>query len=105
MDCYGQVVDQIEIWSLIKYTAISSKMLRFQYYYKDTLLACNQAEKKLDGNYTKMLCAVFNKSWKWYSIKQQLYGHLSPISQTIQVGWARDLGHGLLYMDKAVFFD
>ena len=40
-------------------------------------------EKKLDGNYTTVLRAVLNKSWKQHPIKQQLYGHLSPISQTI----------------------
>ena len=37
------------------------------------------------GNYTKMLPAVFHKSWKQSSNKKkQLYGHLNPISQTIQ---------------------
>ena len=45
-------------------------------------------EKKLDGDYTRMLHAVFNKSWK-----QLLYGHLSPISQTIQVKQARHARH------------
>ena len=42
-------------------------------------------KKKLNGNYTKMLCAVLNKSWKQHPTKQQLYGYLAPISQTIQV--------------------
>ena len=31
-----------------------------------------------------MLCTVLNKSWKQHSTKQHLYGHLPPISQTIQ---------------------
>ncbi len=34
-------------------------------------------EKKLDGNYTRMLRAILNKSWRQYPTKQQLYGHLS----------------------------
>ena len=34
-------------------------------------------EKKLDGNYTRMLWAIFNKSWRHHPTKQQLYGHLS----------------------------
>ena len=34
-------------------------------------------EKKLDGKYTRMLYAIFNKSWKQHSTKQQLYSHLS----------------------------
>ena len=41
----------------------------------------------LDGNYTTILRAVFNKSWKLHTLWEQLYGHLPPISQTIQVRW------------------
>ena len=36
-----------------------------------------------------MLCTVLNKSWKQHFIKKQLYGHLHPISQTIQVRQTR----------------
>ena len=32
---------------------------------------------------------VLNKSWKQYSAKEQLYGHLRPISQSIQEIWER----------------
>ena len=49
-------------------------------------------EKKLDGNYIRMLQAVLNKSWKQHSKKQQLYAHLPPISQTIQVKQAKHAG-------------
>ena len=41
-------------------------------------------EKKLDGNYTKMLRAILNKSWQQHPTKHQLYGHLPPITKTIQ---------------------
>ena len=40
-------------------------------------------EKKLDGNYTRMLRAILNKSWRQHPTKQQLYGHLLPIKKTI----------------------
>ena len=43
-----------------------------------------QMEKKLDGNYTRMLRAILNKSWNQHPTKQQLYGHLPPITKTIQ---------------------
>ena len=33
-------------------------------------------DKKLDGNYIKILHAVLNKYWKQHPIKQKLYGHL-----------------------------
>ena len=42
-------------------------------------------EKKLNGNYTRMLRAILNKSWKWHPTRHQLYGHLLPITKTIQV--------------------
>ena len=42
-------------------------------------------EKKLDGNYTIMLLAILNKSWWQHSTRHQLYGHLPPITKTIQV--------------------
>ena len=50
-------------------------------------------EKKLDGNYTGMLRAILNKSWRQRPTKHQLYGHLPPITKTIQVRWARHAGH------------
>ena len=42
-------------------------------------------EKKLDGNYTRMLLAILNKSWRQHPTMQQLYGHLPPISKTNHV--------------------
>ena len=44
-----------------------------------------RTDKKLDCNYTRMLRAILNKSWRQHTIKQQLYGHLLPITKTIQV--------------------
>ena len=42
-------------------------------------------EKKLDGNYTRMLRAIFNKSWRQHPTRHQLYCHLPPFTKTIQV--------------------
>ena len=42
-------------------------------------------EKKLDGNYTRMLRAILNKSWRQHPTKNQLYGHLPAITKIIQV--------------------
>ena len=50
-------------------------------------------EKKLDGNYTRMLRAILNKSWWQHPTRHQLYGHLPPITKTIQVRWTRHAGH------------
>ena len=50
-------------------------------------------EKKLDGNYTRMLRAILNKSWQQHPTRHQLYGHLPPITKTIQVRRTRHAGH------------
>ena len=50
-------------------------------------------EKKLDGNYTRMLRAILNKSWRQHPTRHQLYGHLPPITKTIQVRRTRHTGH------------
>ena len=42
-------------------------------------------EKKLDGNYTRML--------RQHPTRHQLYGHLPPITKTIQVRRTRHAGH------------
>ena len=50
-------------------------------------------EKKLDGNYTRMLRAILNKSWRQHPTRHQIYGHLPPITKTIQVRRTRHAGH------------
>ena len=50
-------------------------------------------ERRLDGNYTRMLRAVLNKSWWQHPTRLQLYGHLPPITKTIQVRRTRHAGH------------
>ena len=50
-------------------------------------------EKKLDGNYTRMLGAILNKSWRQHPTSHQLYGHMPPITKTIQARRTRHAGH------------
>ena len=49
--------------------------------------------EKLDGNYTRMLQAILNKSWRQHPTRHQLYGHLPPSRKTIQVRRTRHAGH------------
>ena len=42
-------------------------------------------EKKLHGNYKRMLRAVLNKFWKQCLSRQQLYSHLPGILKTMPV--------------------
>ena len=50
-------------------------------------------EKKLDGNYTRMLRAILNKSRRQHPTKHRLNGHLPPITKTIQARRTRHAGH------------
>ena len=50
-------------------------------------------EKKLDGNYKRLLRAIMNKSWRQHLTRHQLYGHLPPITKTIQVRRTKHAGH------------
>ena len=59
-------------------------------------------EKKVDANYTKMLRAILNKSWKQQPTKQQLYDHLLPITKTIQVRQPRHGRHGWKSRDEII---
>ena len=46
-----------------------------------------------------MLLAILNKSWRKHSTKQQLYGHLIPITITIEEADIRDIAGDELISD------
>ena len=58
-----------------------------------TYTLTKRLEKNLDGNYTRMLRAILNKSWQQHPTRHQLYGHLPLITKTIQVRRTRHAGH------------
>ena len=47
----------------------------------------------MTGNYIRMPCEILNKSWRQHPTKQQLYGHLPTITETIQVRRTRHAEH------------
>ena len=49
-----------------------------------------------------MLWAILNKSQKQHPTKQQLYGHLLPISKTIQIKQTRHAGHCWRIKDELI---
>ena len=49
-------------------------------------------KKNLDGNYTRTLRAILNRSWRQHPTKQQLYDHLPSITKTIQARRTRHIG-------------
>ena len=62
-------------------------------YGSTTWTLTKRLEKKLDTIYTKILRAILNKSWRQHPTKHQLYGHLPPITKTIQIRRTRHAGH------------
>ena len=46
-----------------------------------------------DGNYTRILGAILNKSRRQHPTRHQLYGQLPPITKIIQVRRTRHAGH------------
>ena len=67
-----------------------------------TWMLTKRLEKKLDGNYTRMLRAILNKSWQQHPTRHQLYGHLPPITKTIQARRTRHVGHCWRSKDELV---
>ena len=59
-------------------------------------------EKKLDGNYTRMLRAILNKSWWQHQTRHKLYAHLSPTTKTIQDRRTRYAGHWWRSKDELI---
>ena len=59
-------------------------------------------EKKLDGNYTRMLRAILNNFRRQHPTKQQLYGHLPPVTKTIKIRRTRHAGHCWRIRDEPV---
>ena len=69
----------------IKRIFFNQRTCRYCLYGCTTWTLTKRMEKKLDGNYKRMLRAMLNKSWRQHLTKQQLYGHLPPITKTIKV--------------------
>ena len=69
-----------------------------------TWTVTKQFEKNLDSNYTRMLRAILNKSWRQHPTKNQLYGHRPPITKIIQVRQTRHAGHCWRSRDELISY-
>ena len=87
----------IDRLSIIWKSDLTDKMKRSFFQAAILLYGCttwtltNRLEK-LDGNYTIMLRAILNKSYWQHPTRHQLYGHLRPITKTIQARRTRHAG-------------
>ena len=92
------VIWKSDLTDKMKQAAVMSILL----YGCTTWTLTKQLEKKLDGNYTRMLRAILNKSWWQHPTKHPLYGHLPPITKTIKVRRARHAGYCCRNKDELV---
>ena len=93
------VIDKLSIiWKSdltdkIKRSFFQAAIVSILLYGCTTWTLTKRLKTKLDGNYTRMLRAILNKSWGQHPTKHQLYGHLPFITKTIHAGycwWSRD---------------
>ena len=55
--------------------------------------SCRLRKKAASAVAAAAASAIVNKSWRQHSTRHQLYGHLPPITKTIQVRRTRHAGH------------
>ena len=95
MDSYNRlaVIWKSDLTGKMKRCFFQAAVVSILLYGGSTWTLTKRTEKKLDGNYTRMLQAILNKSWGQHPTKQQLYGHLPPITKTIKIRRTRYAGH------------
>ena len=79
------VVWKSDLTNKMKRSFFQAVIMSILLYGCTTWMLTKRLEKRLDGNYTRMLRAILNRSWRWHPTKKQLYGHLPPIMKTIQI--------------------
>ena len=86
----------------MKRSFFQSAVVSILLYGYTTWTLTKRLEKKLNGNYTRMLLAILNKSRQQHSTRHQQYGHLPPITKTIQNRRTRHTGHCWISKDELI---
>ena len=87
------IIWKSDLTDKMKHSFFQAAVVSILLYGCTTWTLTKQLENKLDGNYTRMLRAIFNKSWRQHPTNHQLYSHLPPITKTIQIRRTRHAGH------------
>ena len=87
------IIWKSDLTNKMKHSFFQAVVILILLYGCTTWTLTKRLEKKLDGNYTRILRAILNKSWRQHPTKHQLYGHLPLIMKTIQVRLTRHAGH------------
>ena len=82
------------IWKMkMKRSSFQAAAVSILLYGCITWTLTKRLERKLDGNYTRMLQAILNKTWRQHPTRHQIYDHQPPITKTIQARRTRHEGH------------
>ena len=87
------VVWKSDLTNKMKCSFFQTAVVSIRLYRCTTWTLTKHMEKKLNSNYTRMLRAILNKSWRLHPTKQQLYSHLPPDTKTIKIRRTRDARH------------
>ena len=87
------VIWKSDLTDKMKRSFFQAALISILQYWCTTWTLRKRLDKKLDGNYIRMLRAILNKSLQQHPTRHQLYGHLPPITKTIQVRRTRYAGH------------
>ena len=95
MDSYDRlpVIRKSDLTDKIKRSFFQTTVVLILLYGCTTWTLRKRMEKKLDDNYTRVLWAILNKSWRQHHTKQQLYIHLLPITKTTKIRRTKHAGH------------
>ena len=96
------VIWKSDLTDKMKHSFFQAAVMSILLYKCTTWMLTKHVEKKLDGNYTRMLWAILNNSWRQHPTKQQVYGHLPPITKTIKIRWTRPVGLCRRSRDKLI---
>ena len=86
----------------IKRSFFQAAVVSILLYICTTCTLTKRQKNKLDGNYTRMLRAILNNSWRQHSTRNQLYSHLPPITKTIRVRRTRHARHNWRSRDELI---
>ena len=87
------IIWKSDLTDKMKRSFFQAAVVSILWYGCTTWTLTKRLEKKLDGNYTRLLRAILNKSWRQHPTRHQLCGHLPPITKTIKVRRTRHAGH------------
>ena len=96
------IIGKSDLTDKIKRSFFQAAVVSILLYGCTTWTLTKRLVKKLDGNYTRMLLAILNKSWRQHPKKHQLSGHLPPTTKTIQVRRTRHAGQCWISRDELI---